>query len=90
MKYYVYFDGYGQPRQAVSERELAERYHNNTREFLYAVCHSGSNRAEPPGTGHVGILTLRDENELNEFLGSLGDEVTGFYRCESDSRPYNF
>lgn len=90
MKYYVYFDGYGQPRQAASEQELAEKYHNDTGEFLYAVSQSGSNRTEVPGTGHVGTLTFRDENELNEFLSSLGDEVTGFYKCESDSRPYNF
>jgi dsRNA-specific ribonuclease len=38
----------------------------------------------------VGTLTFESEVELNEYLESLGDVVTGFFECESDSRPYNF
>ncbi|MFH1935882.1 MAG: hypothetical protein ABIN18_30485 [Pseudomonadota bacterium] len=41
-------------------------------------------------TGHVSTLRFDSENELNDYLESLGDEITGFYECQSESRPYNF
>ena len=41
-------------------------------------------------TGHVITLRFDSENELNDYLESLGDEITGFYECQSESRPYNF
>ena len=41
-------------------------------------------------TGHVGTLKFDNENELKDYLESLGDEITGFYGCQSESRPYNF
>jgi len=30
------------------------------------------------------------EKELTDYLDSLGDEITGFYKTDADSRPYNF
>ena len=41
-------------------------------------------------TGHVGTLSFQSEQELTDYLESLGDEISGFYKADSDSRPYNF
>lgn len=90
MQYYVYFDAYGHARQVIDEEQLANTYHNDPDEFLSAMCNTGSDAESRPATGHVGTLVFDDENELNEYLQSLGDEVTGFYGCRSESRPYNF
>jgi hypothetical protein len=90
MKYYVYFDPYGHAKQAISETELAQKYHNQPDEFLKAMCHLPPDAGISHTTGHVGTLNFESEKELEEYLESLGDEVTGFYGCRSQSRPYNF
>ena len=90
MKFFVYFDAYGHAREAVSEKELAERYNSDPDEFLRAVCNPRADAKHEHVSGHVGTLTFRNEEELNEYLRSLGDEITGFYGCESEARPYNF
>jgi hypothetical protein len=90
MQYYVYFDAYGHARQVIDDKELARKYHNDPNEFLRAMCNLASDAENGPATGHVGTLVFDDENELNEYLQSLGDELTGFYGCRSESRPYNF
>ena len=90
MKYYVYFDAYGYARQAVSEKELAENYANDPDRFLKAMCRSGSKTDKIHISGHVGTLSFRNDEELNDYLESLGDEISGFYRADSNSRPYNF
>ena len=90
MRYYIYFDGYGHLRDAISEKELAEKYNNNPDEFLKAMCCSGPDAKIEHTTGHVTTLRFDSENELQDYLESLGDEITGFYGCDSGSRPYNF
>lgn len=90
MKYYVYFDAYGHAGQIANEQELAQKYHNDPQEFLQAVCGSLSNEKENHTTGHVGTLRFDSEEELKNYLESLGEEIIGFYGCRSESRPYNF
>jgi len=90
MKYFVYFDAYGHARQIASEQELAQKYHNNPQEFLRAMCGSLSTGKESHTTGHVGTLKFDSKEELEDYLESLGEEITGFYGCRSESRPYNF
>lgn len=90
MKYYVYFDGYAHLKKAISEQELAEKYNNDPDEFLKAMCDSVPDAGVGHTTGHVSTLRFENQKELNDFLESLGDEITGFYGCGSESRPYNF
>jgi hypothetical protein len=91
MLYYIYFDGYGHIRQIINEKDLAAKYGNDPEKFLRALSYSQTRDAGANhSTGHVGKLRFDDENELNDYLESLGDEITGFYGCRSESRPYNF
>ncbi|UCH23649.1 MAG: hypothetical protein JSU83_10820 [Deltaproteobacteria bacterium] len=90
MKFFVYFDAYGHARRVVNQEQLAQTYHNDPDEFLRAMCRQRSGEAFNPTTGHVGILSFDNEQELADYLESLGDEITGFYGCHSQSRPYNF
>jgi hypothetical protein len=90
MKYYVYFDSYGHPGEVIDETRLATEYHNDPDEFLKSMCSRDSKDHGPRATGHVGTLRFDTEEELRDYLRSLGDEISGFYGCRSDSRPYNF
>jgi len=90
MKYYVYFDAYGYARRAISEDQLAGEYQNDPDRFLEAMCRLGPNPGKGHITGHVGILNFNSEKELKDYLESMGDEITGFYNADADSRPYNF
>jgi hypothetical protein len=90
MRYYLYFDGYGHLSQAINEKDLAEKYHNDPDEFFRVMHNPGPSSSAGHATGHVSTLVFSDENELHDYLESLGDEVTGFYECRSESRPYNF
>jgi len=90
MKYYVYFDAYGHVRRAINEEQLAEAYHNDPDRFLKAMCRSESNTGKGSITGHVGTLNFNSDKELKDYLESMGDEITGFYKADADSRPYNF
>jgi len=90
LRYYLYFDGYGRLRQVVDEKQLAQKYHNDPDEFVRVMRNLGSSAALEHATGRVSTLVFADEKELNDYLESLGDEITGFYECRSESRPYNF
>lgn len=90
MKYFVYFDAYGHAGQAIDENQLAQEYQNDPNIFLKAMCRLRPGTPMEHTTGHVGTLIFDNENELNDYLESLGDEITGFYGCRSESRPYNF
>ena len=90
MKYYVYFDAYGHARMIINAQELAQKFDNDPAKFLGAMCQG---RPGTPGgctTGHVGTLSFDSKKELQDYLEGLGDEITGFYGCRSESRPYNF
>ena len=90
MKFFVYFDAYGHARQVISEQELAETYHNQTGEFFAPMCQGQPDADSAHRIGHVGTLTFDSEKDLKEYLAGLGEELEGFYRCRSESRPYNF
>ena len=90
MKYYVYFDPYGHAKQAINETELAQEYNSDPDEFLKFMCHLPPDAEMVHTTGHVGTLCLDNEKELEDYLESLGDEISGFYGCRSESCPYNF
>ncbi|HOP47065.1 MAG TPA: hypothetical protein PK874_05325 [Desulfobacteraceae bacterium] len=90
MKYYIYFDGYGISGKVISEVELAEKYNNNPDEFHRMMSNDCNIKDNKKLTGSVSVLNFESEKELIEYLESLGDEITGFYGCEAESRPYNF
>ena len=90
MKYYVYFDAYGHAKQIISEKELAEKFNNEPHQFLSAMCQGPPDAQDGHTSGHVGTLSFDTKKELKEYLEGLGDEITGFYGCRSESRPYNF
>lgn len=90
MIYYIYFDSYGHPRHAISEKELSERYDNDTSIFLRSMCRVAQEDEAGHIVGHVGTFTFESEAELQEYLEGNGDELTGFYDCDAGSRPYNF
>jgi len=90
MRYYIYFDRYGHLGQAIGEKELPEKYNNDPDEFLRAMHNLAPSTTAGHATGHINTLVFADENELNDYLESLSDEITGFYECRSESRPYNF
>jgi hypothetical protein len=90
MKYYVYFDAYGHPRQTINEEDLTLKYDNDIDKFLRSISGSDTDGETSTATGHVGTFRFDSEEELADYLHSLGDELTGFYDCEADSRPYNF
>jgi hypothetical protein len=54
------------------------------------MCRRGPDADEGHLTGHVGTLSFQSEKELTDYLETLGDEISGFYNADSDSRPYNF
>jgi hypothetical protein len=90
VRYFVYFDAYGQARNWVSEPELAQGFGNDPEVFRRTAAQG--DRAGEMGTasGTVGVLNFESEKELLEYLQSLGEEIEGFFNCASDSRPYNF
>ena len=90
MKYYVSFDAYGHARRVISAEQLAEEYQNNPDCFLEAMCRSSSNGGKGHTRGHVGILNFNSEKELSDYLESMGDAISGFYKTEAGSRPCNF
>jgi hypothetical protein len=90
MKYYVYFDAYGHAGQIISEQQMAKTFHADPDEFLKAMCQTQPGGAEGHTTGHVGTLRFDTEKDLRDYLEGLGEEITGFYGCRSESRPYNF
>jgi hypothetical protein len=90
MIYYIYFDNYGHATTVVSEVELSEKYQGDPEVFSRACADSAAGCPVEHATGHVGVMRFDDDHELKDFLESLGDEIMGFYGCQSDSRPYNF
>ena len=90
MIYYVYFDHYGDVRGVISRNELENKYNSDPDEFLKAMSKDQVSGDPERVTGHVGTMRFETEEELDDYLKSLGEEVDGFFCCRSDSRPYNF
>lgn len=89
MRYYVYFDRYRHPSEAINEKELAEKYDNDPAKFRKAMSGEGPNATAEQAVGQVGVLNFESEKELQAYLDA-GEEIAGFYECRGDSRPYNF
>ena len=89
MKYYIYFDGYEHLKEVISEKDLKDKYNNDPDQFLKYMLEQGGIDAGHT-VGHITMLEFNNERELKDYIKTLTDEVTGFYDCESDSRPYNF
>ena len=90
MKYFVYFDAYGNALKIISEQELAEKFDNAPGAFLAAMCRGRSGTSGGHTTGHVGTLSFDSLKELQDYLEGLGDEIVEFYGGRSECRPYNF
>lgn len=90
MRYYIYFDAYGQARRVISEETLSQQYGSDPDCFFRAMCKTRQDAETARASGHVGTLSFNSEEELKEYLRSLGDEIEGFFGCLADSRPYNF
>jgi hypothetical protein len=90
MRFYVYFDAYGQVREVLDEGQLAHQYGGDPDEFLKAMSSPSTGSGLGPVTGHVGTFSVETEEELKVYLESLGDEITEFYYCREETRPYNF
>jgi hypothetical protein len=94
MKYFVYFDAYGQARKWLSEEDLARRFGGDPGVFQKAAAQEEGERAGAgeiaAASGNVSVLNFESEEQLREYLQSLGDEIEGFFNCAADSRPYNF
>ncbi len=88
MIYYVYYDSYGNPREAISADELRDRFAGDPEIFRASI------RGESPSTEHmngqVGTVNFSGERELEEFLEAMEEVNRGFFEGEGDSRPYNF
>ncbi|MFO7986486.1 MAG: hypothetical protein R6U38_11520 [Desulfatiglandaceae bacterium] len=90
MIFYVYFDSYGHARSVLSRDQLEARYSGDPDAFLRAMNAKEQEAGASHTTGHVGTLRFDTPEALQEYLNTLGDEITGFYDCDADSRPYNF
>jgi hypothetical protein len=90
MLYYVYFDSYRRPKQAVCEGELSEKYKNSPDAFLRSMCGLVPDAPIEQAVGHVGVMRFESEGELQAYMEATGEEITGFYECREDCRPYNF
>ena len=88
MIYYVYYDSYGNPRQAVSADELRERYGNDPEAFRASL--RGRAPTTEHMTAHVGTVSLSDEKELRKFMSDMDEANRGFFEGEGQSRPFNF
>ncbi len=88
--YYVYFDRYRHPRKAIREVDLREKYNNDPEVFLKSMEPMDEKEGFGNALGHVGVLRFESEKELKDFFETTGEEIIGFYECQSESRPYNF
>jgi len=90
MRYYVYYDAYGHSRKAIGEEELAARYNGDLEAFRRAMADAGQAGDVGRASGHVGIVSSEKEIAPDESPDITGEEITGFFECKADSRPYNF
>jgi len=84
MKFFVYFDAYGNMQRIMNEQELAEQFDNNPDDLLKAMTSRGYS------LWHVGIFSFENEDELHEYLKNQRDVLAEFYESTSECRSYNF
>lgn len=90
MKYYIYFDAYGQAKCVINEDELKDKFGGNPANFLKAMGGVGPQAKVEEAAGRVVSLNFENETELEQYLEQYVDVIRGFYDCDSESRPYNF
>ena len=83
MKYFVYYDGYGNAKKAVGEAELAESYGSNSGAFLKAMLGSQGAQREVGGRGYVSVVNFDTEQERDEYLENLGEQISSYGGCRS-------
>lgn len=84
MKFFVYFDAYGNMQRITNEKELTEQFDNNPDELLKAMTNQGHS------SGHVGVFSFEREEELQEYLKKQREVLSEFYESTSECRSYNF
>lgn len=93
MLYYVYFDGYGRAQKAIDENELFHDYQNDKDIFCQQMVNKEREHSEKNEgyiAGHVGTVRCYNQQDLNDYLDSLGDEIEGLYEGDMGARPFNF
>ncbi len=88
MIYYVYYDSYGNPREALSAEELQAKHGGDPEAFRTSI--RGTCPSTEHMTAHVGTVRFQSEPELREFLEALNEANQGFFEGEAQSRPFNF
>jgi hypothetical protein len=84
MRYYVYYDGYGNAKKAIGEEDLARRYGNNPDSFLKEMRWSrAGEEGELGGKGHVSLVNFETEQERDEYLKTLGEKISSYGGCRS-------
>jgi outer membrane receptor for Fe3+-dicitrate len=67
VKFFVYFDAYGNARQVIDQKKLAQKYNNNPDEFLQDMCRTCPGVEVNHTSGHVGTLRCRSESRPYNF-----------------------
>jgi len=83
MRYYVYYDGYGNARKAISEEQLATGYRNSPDAFLKEMLGSRAGERDLGGKGYVFVVNFDTEQERDEYLETLGEQISSYGGCRS-------
>ena len=83
MKYYVYYDGYGNAKKAIGEEELLTLYGNSPDSFLKAMLGREAGQGDLGGKGYISVVNFGSEQERDEYLESLGEKISSFGGCRS-------
>jgi hypothetical protein len=83
MKYYVYYDGYGNAKKAIGEEDLAVRYGNNPDSFLKEMLGGEAGEGDLGGKGFVSVVNFESEQERDEYLETLGEKISSYGGCRS-------
>jgi hypothetical protein len=83
MKYYVYYDGYGNAKKAIREEDLAVKYGGNPDSFLKDMLGSGAGEGDLGGKGCVSVVNFESEQERDECLESMGEKISSYGGCRS-------
>ena len=83
MKYFVYYDGYGNAKKAIGEKDLAVRYGNNPDSFLKEMLGREAGEGDLGGKGYVSVVNFDTEQERDEYLENLGEQISSYGGCRS-------
>ena len=83
MKYYVYYDGYGNAKKAIREEDLAAGYGNNPDSFLKELLGSEAGERDVGGKGYVSVVNFDSEQERDEYFETIGEKISSYGGCRS-------